>query len=90
MRTTLTLEDDLVQQLRRLAGNMGLSFKEIVNRTLRKGLHDGDTSTEKLEPFVIKAKACGFQPGVDLRRLNQLYDQLELEDSLQSLSNDPP
>lgn len=30
--------------------------------------------------FEVKAKACGFQSGVDVRRLNQVNDELEMED----------
>jgi hypothetical protein len=30
--------------------------------------------------FEVKAKACGFRSGVDVRRLNQVNDELEIED----------
>jgi hypothetical protein len=31
-------------------------------------------------PFEVRAKACGFLPGVDVLKLNQLADQLEADD----------
>ena len=38
MRTTLTFEDDLARRLREMARRRGISFKEAVNETLRRGL----------------------------------------------------
>ncbi len=34
----------------------------------------------RLPEFEVKSKACGFQTEVDVLRLNQLADELELED----------
>ena len=80
MRTTLTLEDDLASQLRETARRTGKSFKEVVNSMLRRGLRHGDKPDEALPRFRVEAKACGFRAGVDLRKLNQLADDLEMED----------
>ena len=80
MRTTLTLEDDLAKQLKRLARTSGQSFKEVVNATIRKGLSLGDDPSADVEPFQVNAKPCGFRPGIDPTKLNQLYDDLEAED----------
>ena len=38
MRTTLTIDDVLLQDLRRMAKRRGVSLKEIVNQALRRGL----------------------------------------------------
>lgn len=38
MRTTLTIEDGAMRELRRFAAKEGLSLKEAVNRALRAGL----------------------------------------------------
>jgi saccharopine dehydrogenase-like NADP-dependent oxidoreductase len=32
-----------------------------------------------MESFRVEAKHCGFQPGVDLARLNQISDDLDLD-----------
>ena len=79
MRTTLTLDDDLARELRDLARRKGESFKEVVNSTLRKGL-DGEKAVAGLPRFKVIPKACGFRSGVDVLRLNQLNDELEMED----------
>ncbi|MDZ7811368.1 MAG: type II toxin-antitoxin system VapB family antitoxin [Arhodomonas sp.] len=38
MRTTLTIEDRLAEELKRAAHSSGKSFKQIVNEALRAGL----------------------------------------------------
>jgi hypothetical protein len=57
-----------------------VSFKEIVNATLRRGLQGGEKLSPRLPRFEVKPKACGFRAGVDRLRLNQLSDDLDLEE----------
>jgi hypothetical protein len=78
MRTTLTLEDELAERLKRLARTTGQSFKEVVNSAIRRGLSIGDGPPPGQKPFRVEPKACGFRAGVDPTKLNQLYDELEL------------
>jgi hypothetical protein len=80
MRTTLTLEDDLDSRLKKLARSTGKSFKEVVNSAIRKGLSLGDAPVGDQDPFRVVPKACGFRAGIDPTKLNQLYDDLEIED----------
>ena len=79
MRTTLTLENDLAQRLKQLARSSGKSFKEVVNASIRKGLSLGDAPMDEQEPFRVVPKACGFRTGIDPTKLNQIYDDLEIE-----------
>lgn len=85
MRTTLTLDDDVARELQELARRSGESFKEVVNEVLRRGLH-GKKPAAQLSRFKVVPKACGFRSGVDLSRLNQLSDELELEDFQRKLA----
>ncbi|MFM7514154.1 MAG: CopG family transcriptional regulator [Cyanobium sp.] len=78
MRTTLTLDDDLAEALNRAARLTGRSFKAVVNDTLRRGLAQSGSGTAKLEPFVVEPQSCGWMPGIDPLRLNQLLDGLEI------------
>lgn len=41
MRTTLTIDADLAEALRRLAERTGTTWKEVVNEVLRRGLEAG-------------------------------------------------
>jgi hypothetical protein len=79
MRTTLTLDDDLAQQIQELARQSGESFRGVVNQLLRSGLHKTEKLTS-LPRFVVHPKACGFRSGVDPERLNRLSDELEIQD----------
>jgi len=76
MRTTLTLDDDLAGLLKRRARELGIPFKEVVNRTIRAGLGDAAMSRQHPAPKTV-AHSFGFRPGIDLDRLGQLADELE-------------
>jgi hypothetical protein len=80
MRTTLTLEDDIAKELQETARRSGASFKDVVNETLRRGLRRGEKPRARLPRFEVKATACGFRSGIDVRHLNRLSDELEMED----------
>ncbi|MDX2436975.1 MAG: CopG family transcriptional regulator [Acidobacteriota bacterium] len=80
MRTTLTLEEDLARRLKELARSSDRKFKEVVNDAIRKGLSLGEAALDRQERFTVQPKACGFRTGIDPTKLNQIYDDLELED----------
>ena len=78
MRTTLTIDDDLAALLKRRARELGLPFRDVVNRTLRAGLGEQARPRQRSAPKTIP-HAFGFRPGIDLDKLNQLVDELEAE-----------
>lgn len=86
MRTTLTLDEDVAYQLTELAHNTRKPFKQVVNETLRRGLHS--SAKTPLKPFKVKPLKVKLAPGVDERRLNQLYDELEVEDFIRKFGKD--
>ena len=71
MRTTLTLDDDLAGLLKQRAQELGVPFKEAVNRTIRAGLGDAASAGRRAAPKTAP-HSFGFRPGVDLDRLGQL------------------
>lgn len=75
MRTTLTLDDDLVVALKEHARRTDQPFRQVVNDTLRRGLLP--VSAEARPRYQVKPHHSGFRPGVDPMRLNQLNDSLE-------------
>jgi hypothetical protein len=77
MRTTLTLDDDLARHLHDIARRKGESFKEVVNSTLRRGLHSTEKGSRPSK-FRVTPKACGFRPSVDVLHLNRLNDEIEM------------
>jgi hypothetical protein len=84
MRTTLTLEPDVAQRLRREMRRSGKGVKAVVNHALRIGL---GLSGKRVRPprFEVRPHAFGFRPGVDLDRLNQLVDELDAEENARRL-----
>ena len=76
MRTTLTIDDEVANQLTELAHRSREPFKTIVNQTLRRGL-EGIRPDEG--PFLVQAHDGGMRPGIDDRRLNELVFELEEE-----------
>jgi hypothetical protein len=78
MRTTLTIDDDLAAILKRESRRRGISYKELVNTALRRGLLAEEVMPAK-QVVVTRPHAFGFKVGVDLDKLNQLSDELESE-----------
>lgn len=78
MRTTLTLDRDVAEQVRREMRRTGKGLKATVNEALRRGFRSG-AKPVRPPPFEVRPHAFGFKPGVDLDRINQLVDELEAE-----------
>ena len=78
MRTTLTLDDDVAGLLKRRARELGIPFKEAVNRTIRAGLGEASMTRHHPAPETI-SHSFGFRPGIDLDKLGQFADELEAE-----------
>lgn len=83
MRTTLTLDPDVAEQIRKAGLSGKRSQKEIINDALRRGLRSGNGGT-KPEPFRVKTFESPFRPGIDTTKLNQLVDEIEIEAQLES------
>ena len=83
MRTTLTLDDDLGSQLNDLAHRQRKPFRTVVNDALRRGL--GAPGAAEVKPFKVTPFALELLPGLDDRRFNQLFDELEAERAAEKL-----
>ena len=78
MRTTLTLDDDLAEELRTLAYRTRRSFKQVVNEALRAGLA-GHRPTRPRRYRIAPASLGGVRPGFNVDKALQLSDALEDE-----------
>ena len=76
MRTTLTLDDPLAKELKKLAVETGQPFKNVVNETLRAGLRRPNVAPRRAYRLIPVAMGAP-KPGVDLGKALQLADQLE-------------
>ncbi len=75
MRTTLTLDEDVVDKLREDMRRTGKSFKDTVNENLRVGLLFKETAKPK--KFVVKAKDMGPGPASSFVSTSELLELLE-------------
>jgi hypothetical protein len=82
MRTTVTLDPDLAAKLRALARERGVSFKEALNSTLRRGLASGGGSPRR---YRLASRRLGLRPGVDLEHALRLADELEDAETIRKL-----
>jgi len=84
MRTTLTLEPDVALKLSQRMKQEGLTLKQAVNQALRTGL--AAPAKPRKAGFKVEPHPCGFKPGIDLYKLGQLADELEVEEYRRKLA----
>ena len=87
-RNTLTLDDDNAIRLERLRAQRDVSFKEIVNDVLRKGLNEEERPfrhEEREKPFRMRVFDGGTPQFQTAEELKALIDEIQLEDDLQKL-----
>ncbi len=85
MRTTLTLDRDVADALAKEMRRTGRGLKAIVNDALRRGLRLVGKAPRPPR-FTVRPHAFDFRPGVDLDRMNQLVDELEVQETVQKLN----
>ena len=76
MRTTLTLDPDVVRLLEAAAHRSRKSFKELVNDALRRGLGPASKRSPR-KRYRVKPHAARLVAGLDRGRMNALADALE-------------
>lgn len=83
MRTTVTLDSDVAEQLKALARRRNLSFKAALNSTVRAGL-----AVERGggRPYRVPSRPMGLRPEVDLTHALRLADTLEDEEIVRKLA----
>lgn len=74
MRTTVTLDPDVVAALRQRAAERGQSFKEALNSALRTGLRP---PAAPADPFAVRSRPMGLRSGIDLDKALRLASELE-------------
>lgn len=71
MRTTVTLEDDVLRELRKLMRSEDRTFKDALNEALRRGLRSHGRKSPRRR-FRVMPHYSPFRSGVDVGKLNQL------------------
>ncbi len=76
MRTTLTIEDDVMKRARRKAAEEGRPLKDVINDALRFGL-GAKQASRKPYRFKLRTVEGKTLPGVDLTDRDKLFDLME-------------
>ncbi len=80
MRTTLSIDDDVLDRARAVAAKLRRPFRTIVNEALRAGL-DQVEQPAKQRPYKTEPHAMGLRSGRNLDNIQELLAQIEGEDS---------
>ncbi len=78
MRTTINIDDDVLDRARLVSSKLGTSFKMVINEALRKGLDDVEKPTIQ-RPYRTKPHAMGLQKGYNLDNIQELLAKIEGE-----------
>ena len=79
MRTTLTLEDDLMELVEAERRRRGETLKEAINTLIRDGLRFRKQAP-RAKRFKTSAVRMGLRPGIDPDKLNQFVDELDADE----------
>jgi hypothetical protein len=79
MRTTITIEDDVLDRARGLAAKLHTPFRHVINEALRVGLNAAEAPTEQ-QAYRTTPRKMGVKPGRNLDRIQELLSQIEGED----------
>lgn len=82
MRTTVTLDSDVAEQLKALARRRGLSFKTVLNDTVRAGLAAERGGQRQ---YRTPTWPMGLRPGIDLTHALQIAADLEDKEIIRKL-----
>ncbi len=84
MRTTLTLDPDVVALLKRAMRDKGISFKAALNEAIRSGLARPPSRGGR--PYRLKTYRMGYRPELGLDKALSLAASLEDEEIARRLS----
>lgn len=78
MRTTISINDALLKEVRRRAGATGQPFRKALEEVISLGLASSKQTRAKRR-IRIRSRAIGLKSVYGKMSLNQLYDQIEAE-----------
>ena len=78
MRTTLTLDDDILAAARTAAAKAGRTLKDVVNEALRAGLASSGRPSPRR--YMTRGHPMGLQPGYSLDNIQELLGRLDEEE----------
>lgn len=80
MRTTLSIDSDVLERARIIAAKLKTPFKTVVNEALRAGLNYVEKPAKR-RPYKTKPHRMGLRAGHNLDNIQELLSQIEGETS---------
>jgi predicted transcriptional regulator len=77
MRTTLTLDDDVLKAAKRRAREQDRPLKDVINEALRQGLEMSEAREVSTYRFRLRTVDGRLLPGVDLADRDKLFDLMD-------------
>jgi hypothetical protein len=87
MRTTVDINQDLLERLRKIADDEGISFKEALNRAITRGLTPVAATTRV--PYRLPNIDLSFLGDLDAKGIKALLDEEDLERYLKTQRRSP-
>jgi hypothetical protein len=81
MRTTLTIDDDVLDKAKAVAAKLNVPFRRVVNEALRTGLQAVE-GPPRIRPYRTCPHKMGLKAGRNLDNIQALLSQIEGEDHL--------
>jgi len=78
MRTTLTIEDDVLDRAKSVATRLHAPFRQVVNEALRAGLETVEAPARR-QAYRTKSHKMGLKNGRNLDNIQELLAQVEGE-----------
>ena len=78
MRTTVTIEDDVLDRAKATAARLHASFRKVINEALRSGLKTIEMPAKR-QPYHTKPHRMGLKAGRNLDNIQELLTQVEQE-----------
>ena len=79
MRTTITIDNDVLERARAISAKLRTPFKTVINEALRAGL-DHVEQPAKRQGYETKPHAMGLKAGRNIDNIQELLAQVEGED----------
>ena len=80
MRTTLVIDDDILDKAKALATKLRTPFRRVVNEALRTGLQMVEDTPPQTRPYHTHPHNMGLKAGRNLDNIQALLSQIEGED----------
>ena len=79
MRTTLNIDDDVLDEARELAAQLRVPFRHVINEALRSGLSALEKPRDA-RPYRTRTRPMGLKRGRNLDNIQELLAQVEGEE----------